>query len=113
MMDWTDNKISCDRSTGYEVLKSSSPLRCLSFAISGALMSSGTARHRARAASAPDRATRQGLSEVNKTRFHLPDGAAQQARDAEMARGTTDFSPKAVAWLYGYDTGRPEGSPID
>jgi salicylate hydroxylase len=45
----------------------------------------------------------QGLSEVNKTRFHLPDGPAQQARDAEMARGTTDFSPKAVTWLYGYD----------
>ena len=50
-----------------------------------------------------------GLSEVNKTRFHLPDGAAQQARDAEMARGTTDWSLKAVAWLYGYDAGCPEG----
>jgi salicylate hydroxylase len=50
----------------------------------------------------------QGLSEVNKTRFHLPDGPAQQARDAEMARGTTDWSLKAVAWLYGYDAGRPE-----
>ena len=51
----------------------------------------------------------QGLSEVNKTRFHLPDGPAQQARDAEMARGTTDWSLKAVASLYGYDAGRPEG----
>ena len=49
-----------------------------------------------------------GLSEINKTRFHLPDGPAQQARDAEMARGTTDFSPKAVAWLYGHDATRPE-----
>ena len=39
----------------------------------------------------------QRLSEANKTRFHLPDGPAQQARDAEMARGTTDFSLKAVA----------------
>ena len=49
----------------------------------------------------------QGLSEVNKMRFHLPDGPAQQARDAEMARGTTDFSPKAVAWLYGHDAANP------
>lgn len=48
------------------------------------------------------------LSEINKTRFHLPDGPAQQARDAAMARGTTDFSPKAVAWLYEYDATRPE-----
>jgi salicylate hydroxylase len=54
----------------------------------------------------------QGLSETNKMRFHLRDGPAQQARDAEMARGTTDFSPKAVAWLYGYDARSPEGSPI-
>jgi salicylate hydroxylase len=53
----------------------------------------------------------QGLSEVNKTRFHLPDGAAQQARDAEMARGATDWSLKAVAWLYGHDAGELEGTP--
>ena len=52
------------------------------------------------------------LSEINKMRFHLPDGPAQQARDAQMARGTTDFSPKAVAWLYGYDARSPESSPI-
>jgi len=55
----------------------------------------------------------QGLSEANKTRHHLPDGPAQQARDAAMARGGTDFSPEAVAWLYGYDAGMPEGIPID
>ena len=55
----------------------------------------------------------QGLAEANKTRFHLPDGPAQQARDAEMARGTTDFSLKAVGWIYGHDAGRPESSPID
>jgi salicylate hydroxylase len=54
-----------------------------------------------------------GLSEINKTRFHLPDGPAQRARDAEMARGTTDFSPQAVAWLYGYDAARPESSLSD
>jgi salicylate hydroxylase len=59
------------------------------------------------------RATRvQSLAAINKTRFHLPDGAAQQARDAEMARGTTDWSLKAVAWLYGHDAGRAESSPI-
>jgi salicylate hydroxylase len=50
----------------------------------------------------------QGLSVINKTRFHLPDGPAQQARDVEMARGTTDWSLKAVAWLYGHDAERPE-----
>jgi salicylate hydroxylase len=55
----------------------------------------------------------QGLSEANKTRFHLPDGAAQQARDAEMARGATDWSLKAVAWLYGYDAGEPARTPVD
>jgi salicylate hydroxylase len=47
----------------------------------------------------------QGESEANKTRHHLPDGPAQKARDAEMARGGTDFSAEAVAWLYGYDAG--------
>ena len=55
----------------------------------------------------------QGLSEANKTRFHLPDGTAQQARDAEMARGTTDWSLKAIAWLYGYDAAKPEETPVD
>jgi salicylate hydroxylase len=45
----------------------------------------------------------QALSEGNKTRFHLPDGPAQAERDAEIARGTTDWSLKAVAWLYGHD----------
>jgi salicylate hydroxylase len=47
----------------------------------------------------------QVMSEANKTRFHLPDGAAQQHRDAEMARGKTDWSLDAVAWLYGHDAG--------
>ena len=35
MMDWTDNQILRDRSTGCGVQKSSSPLRRLSFGISG------------------------------------------------------------------------------
>jgi salicylate hydroxylase len=57
------------------------------------------------------RATRiQALSEANKTRFHLADGPAQQERDAEMARGATDWSPKAVAWLYGHDADILDGT---
>jgi 2-polyprenyl-6-methoxyphenol hydroxylase-like FAD-dependent oxidoreductase len=45
----------------------------------------------------------QGLSEVNKTRFHLPDGAAQRERDEQMAGGGTDWSIKAVEWIYSHD----------
>jgi salicylate hydroxylase len=45
----------------------------------------------------------QGMSEINKTRFHLPDGQAQIARDAEMASGATDWSWAAIAWLYEHD----------
>src|SRR5262249_12054619 len=54
----------------------------------------------------------QSLSEANKRRFHMADGPAQEARDAEMARGATDWSLEAVAWLYGYDAGEPQaGDP--
>jgi salicylate hydroxylase len=45
----------------------------------------------------------QGMSAMNKTRFHLPDGPAQRERDAEMARGVTDWSPAAIAWLFAHD----------
>jgi salicylate hydroxylase len=45
----------------------------------------------------------QAMSQSNKTRFHLPDGPEQQQRDAHMARGTTDWSLAAVAWLYQHD----------
>jgi 2-polyprenyl-6-methoxyphenol hydroxylase-like FAD-dependent oxidoreductase len=45
----------------------------------------------------------QSRSEVNKTRFHLPDGAAQRERDEQMAGGGTDFSIKAVEWIYAHD----------
>ena len=55
----------------------------------------------------------QGDSEANKTRHHLPDGPAQEARDAEMARGGTDFSAEAVAWLYGYDARDQEAIKAD
>jgi salicylate hydroxylase len=50
------------------------------------------------------RATRiQAMSATNKDRFHLPDGPEQQRRDAEMAQGATDWSFKAVAWIYEHD----------
>jgi salicylate hydroxylase len=50
------------------------------------------------------RATRmQALSGTNKTRFHLPDGPTQVDRDAELARGSTDWSRSA--WLYGSSCG--------
>ena len=45
----------------------------------------------------------QSLSESNKTRFHLPDGPAQRQRDQQMAGGRTDFSIKAVDWIYAHD----------
>ena len=45
----------------------------------------------------------QQISRDNLTRFHLPDGPAQQERDARMATGTTDWSPQSIAWLYGHD----------
>ena len=45
----------------------------------------------------------QALSTENKTRFHLPDGPEQQARDARMATGSTDWAFKAVEWIYAHD----------
>ncbi|HUN53430.1 MAG TPA: FAD-dependent monooxygenase [Candidatus Sulfotelmatobacter sp.] len=51
----------------------------------------------------------QALSRVNKTRFHLPDGPAQEARDAELAvRG--DRSIPAIGWLYAHDAARLEAA---
>ena len=44
----------------------------------------------------------QEMSRANKTRFHMPDGPAQQARDAEWARAG-DRSPDALRWLYAHD----------
>ena len=50
------------------------------------------------------RATKcQTISRNNMTRFHLPDGPAQEERDAKMAGGTTDWSFEAIGWLYGHD----------
>ena len=45
----------------------------------------------------------QAMSAADKTRKHLPDGSAQQERDAKMAAGTTYPSTKAIAWVYSYD----------
>ena len=45
----------------------------------------------------------QSLSEVNQTRWHLPDGAAQRERDEQMAGGAADFSISAVDWIYAHD----------
>jgi salicylate hydroxylase len=51
----------------------------------------------------------QEMSRANKTRFHLPDGPAQAARDAEWAR-SADRSPDALRWLYEFDAGKlPDG----
>jgi salicylate hydroxylase len=44
----------------------------------------------------------QQMSRANKTRFHLRDGPAQQARDAEWARAG-DRSPDTLRWLYEFD----------
>ena len=61
----------------------------------------------------------QALSTVNKTRFHLPDGDAQRARDTQMATEATDWSFDAVAWIYEHDATtipaptRPPGSGGD
>jgi len=44
----------------------------------------------------------QQMSRANKTRFHMPDGPAQEARDAEWSRAG-DRSPDALRWLYAHD----------
>jgi salicylate hydroxylase len=46
----------------------------------------------------------QQMSRANKTRFHLPDGPAQQARDRDWAEAG-DRSPDALRWLYDFDAG--------
>ena len=44
----------------------------------------------------------QAMSRANKIRFHLPDGLAQRARDAEWAKAG-DRAPQALRWLYEHD----------
>lgn len=45
----------------------------------------------------------QAASKENKTRFHLPDGPQQRARDAQLGGASTDWFLKAIAWVYGHD----------
>ena len=45
----------------------------------------------------------QRMASDNKARLHMPDGPAQQARDAELANGTTDIFFSAWEWLYRHD----------
>jgi salicylate hydroxylase len=45
----------------------------------------------------------QSMAAANKARLHLPDGAAQRARDAEFASGADDLFFSAREWLYSYD----------
>ena len=51
----------------------------------------------------------QGMSATNKVRFHMRDGPAQRDRDTEMARGVTDWSPAAIAWLFAHDAEQIDG----
>ena len=44
----------------------------------------------------------QAMSRANKIRFHMPDGLAQRARDAEWAKAG-DRGPHALRWLYEHD----------
>jgi salicylate hydroxylase len=52
----------------------------------------------------------QAASKENKTRFHLPDGPQQRARDAQLGDASTDWFLKAIAWVYGYDAEATEGA---
>ncbi|HEY3912596.1 MAG TPA: FAD-dependent monooxygenase [Stellaceae bacterium] len=52
----------------------------------------------------------QQMSRANKTRFHMPDGPTQQARDLEWGRAA-DRSPDALRWLYAFDATRLEPAP--
>jgi salicylate hydroxylase len=46
----------------------------------------------------------QAMSRANKTRFHMADGAGQEARDMEWTRAG-DRAPDALRWLYDHDPG--------
>jgi salicylate hydroxylase len=57
------------------------------------------------------RATRlQEMSRANKTRFHLPDGPEQEARDAQMANAG-DRQLANIGWLYAHDAAVIEETP--
>ena len=52
----------------------------------------------------------QAMSRANKIRFHMPDGLAQQARDAEWAKAG-DRGPHALRWLYEHDPAAIDAGP--
>lgn len=51
----------------------------------------------------------QQMSRANGSRFHLPDGPGQEARDAAMA-SSFGLSPE-IDWLYGHDPMEAEPAP--
>jgi salicylate hydroxylase len=53
----------------------------------------------------------QQMSRSNKTRFHMHDGPAQQARDAEWAN-SGDRSPDTLRWLYEFDAAAVVPAPV-
>ena len=53
----------------------------------------------------------QTASMENKTRFHLPDGPQQRARDAQLGDASADWFLKGIAWVYGHDAGAIEAGP--
>ena len=60
----------------------------------------------------PRTARIQALATHHKQQFHLPDGPAQQERDAQLASGATGFALKAVAWIYGHDAADIDGAAM-
>lgn len=52
----------------------------------------------------------QAMSRANKIRFHMPDGLAQRARDAEWSRAG-DRGPHALRWLYEHDPAAIDTGP--
>jgi salicylate hydroxylase len=53
----------------------------------------------------------QAMSMENQSRFHLPDGPEQEERDERMSAGSTDWSFKAVAWIYEHDAALARARP--
>ncbi len=51
----------------------------------------------------------QAASSENKTRFHLPDGPEQRARDARLGDASADWFLYGIAWVYGHDAEAIEG----
>ena len=71
----------------------------------------GAALHHYEQLRIPRTALLQAMSARNKVRLHLPDGQAQRDRDARMASGTTDWSFRAIDWIYKHDAGVVDDGP--